>query len=124
MKVLVVAAVAIVFTVTAAGALGGCSATSASSSSADGTPVCTAADGTVCPTGMGSLQLCVSGTGNQCSGAFFKVGSQTFACNSCMDTTACEEQAAAVCYGDAGSSGSSSGGSSGSSGGGADASSD
>ncbi len=101
MKVLVVAAAAVVFAVTAPAALSGCSATSASSSG-DGTPVCTSADGTACPTGLGNLQLCVSGSGQQCSAAFFKVGSQTFACNSCMDTTACEEQASAVCYGDAG----------------------
>ena len=128
MKVLVVAVAAVAFAIGASGAIGGCSSSS-SSSSADGTPVCTAADTAACPTGMGVLQLCVSGTGQQCNAAFFKVGSETFACNSCMDTTACEEQAAAFCYGDAGSgssssSGSSSGGSSGSSSGAQDASSD
>ena len=125
MRFIVVAVAAVAFAAGASGALGGCSSSSSSSSSGDGTPVCTASDGATCPTGMGILQLCVAGSGSQCTGAFFQVGSQTFKCASCTDTTACEEQAAAACYGDAGSgSGSSSGGSSGSSSGGQDASSD
>jgi hypothetical protein len=61
------------------------------------------------------LQLCTTSNGGQCTGAYFTVGSQTFNCGSCTDTTACEEQAATVCYGDGGAGGSSSGGSSGSS---------
>lgn len=107
MKVLVLALAAL-------GVIGGCSSSSSSSPSSDGTPECTSADGTTCPTGAGALQLCTTSSNGTCMAAYFQVGSLTFQCNSCMDTTACEDQAAAACYGDAGSgsSGSSGGGSS------------
>jgi len=128
------AVAALACAVGASGALGGCSSSSSSAGAGgDGTPSCTAADGTTCPTGVGALQLCTTSAGGQCSGAYFTVGSLTFECSSCTDTTECEEQAATVCYGDGGSgfdsgsgsssgSTSSSGGSSGSSSGSQDAS--
>jgi uncharacterized membrane protein YgcG len=126
MKALLVAVAAFVFAIVASGAVGGCSSSSSSSPVGSGAVTCTSDDGATCPSGAGVLELCVTGSG-QCTGAYFTVGSQTINCNSCMDTTACQEQAYALCYGDAGSgsssSGSSSGGgsSSGSSSGGADA---
>ena len=102
MKALLVAVAAFVFAIGASSAVGGCS-TSAPSSSPEGsgTATCTAPDGAMCPTGAGILQLCVIGN-DQCTGAYFAVGMQQFNCNSCTDTTACEDQAAAVCYGDGG----------------------
>jgi|SRR5579883_1824789 len=121
MRVLLLSVAALAFAVGASGAIGGCSSSSSSSPIGDGTPACTSADGATCPTGVGALQLCTVSNGGQCTGAYFQVGTQTFQCNSCMDTTACEEQAAATCYGNGGSGGSS-GGSSGSSGGSTDAS--
>jgi hypothetical protein len=107
MRVLVAVA-ALAFAVGGLSAALGCSSSSSSTGSGAGTPSCTSADGTLCPTGAGALQLCVTGGNGQCTGAYFTVGSQTFNCNSCTDTTGCEEQAAAVCYVDGGS-GSSSG---------------
>jgi hypothetical protein len=125
MRVLVAAA-AVVFAIGAPSAVGGCNSSSSGAGGA-GTPACTSADGTACPTGAGVLQLCVTSDGDQCGGAFFKIGAQTVTCNSCIDTSACAEQAATVCFGDAGlvsSSGGSLDSGSGSSSGGSDASSD
>ncbi len=98
MKLHVVATAVAVF-------VAGCSSSAASSPQGEGAPACTSADGTTCPTGAGALQLCTTSSGSQCAGAYFQIGSQVFNCTSCTDTTSCEDQATAVCYGDAGSGG-------------------
>jgi hypothetical protein len=122
MRVLVAVA-ALACALGGSGSIGGCSSSASSGSDGNGTPACTPADGNSCPTGAGALQICTTKSSDGgCSGAYFTVGSLTFECNSCLDTTACQDQAVAVCYGnggtggDAGSGGSSGGSSSGSSG--------
>lgn len=89
-------------------AMPACSGSSPSSS-----PTCSATGG-ACPDGQ-SIEVCATkGSDGSCSGAYYKVGTQTFQCNSCADVQSCSTAAAQACLGDAGGSGSS-GGSSGSS---------
>jgi hypothetical protein len=44
-----------------------------------------------------TMQACLTLENGACTGAYFQVGTDTFPCASCTNTTACQQQAAAAC---------------------------
>jgi hypothetical protein len=80
------------------GGLGSQGGSAGGSSSGSSTPDCSPS-GAACSSGE-TESLCVvdDGTG-ACSSAYFTVGSQTFPCLSCQDTTSCQQESAQACTG-------------------------
>jgi hypothetical protein len=76
----------------------GCSSSSTPAAAA----TCTNSGASSCASGS-ALQACVTKNGDgSCSGIYYTIGSQTFPCNSCTDTTSCAASAVSACAGDAG----------------------
>jgi hypothetical protein len=74
----------------------GVGGSSGSSSGGSGFTGCSTGTGAVCANG-GSIQFCETGFSNMCTSAYYQVGSQTFPCTSCTDTTSCAQQAQDAC---------------------------
>lgn len=74
------------------------SSSSGSGSSSGGPPMSETCSGggQVCADGA-SMQFCQTDFNNMCTSAFYQVGSQTFPCASCSDTSACAQEAQNAC---------------------------